>query len=490
MDDVDASQTVIVSFLAFLLGFVLIGVLSVLKNRHTSSDYLLASQSIKPWLAGLSAVATNNSGWMFVGLIGFTFTHGLSAMWVMIGWITGDMAISFLVHRRLRNVTQERNVVSFGGVLARWHNTDFRLVRILSGLLTLLFLGAYAGAQLNAGSKALHVLLGWDYAFGATIGAVIVLIYCFAGGIRASIWTDAAQAIVMFASMAVMCVMAIHNLGGLSEFWQRLDSVDPHYREIVPHDMIFGATAGPVLFIIGWLFAGIGVIGQPHIMVRFMAMDDVEHMNRARLYYYGWFVLAYILTYGVGLAARLLLDVRKQDFDAELALPVLALQLMPDIGVGLVLAGLFAATMSTADSQILSCSGALTRDLFQGRQGNQRRQGRLSGYWLTKGATVVVTAIALFIALYGADSVFYLVNLSWAALGATFGPLLIVYALQQKPAQPLAVTMMLGGGAATLLWWAYGYPDAVYQILPGIVTGLAIFLVGRISGFAQTAQES
>lgn len=177
----------IASFVFFLLVFVLIGALSVLASKRTTADYLTAGQSVKPWLVALSAVATNNSGYMFTGMIGFTYVNGLSSIWLMIGWIFGDYIGSLTLWRSIRETTGRRKLDSFSGLVSRWWGQNYVRLRTLSGVLILVFLGAYAGAQLNAGSKALHVLLGWDLATGAILGAVIVLIYSFAGGLRASI---------------------------------------------------------------------------------------------------------------------------------------------------------------------------------------------------------------------------------------------------------------------------------------------------------------
>lgn len=410
---------IIASFLVFLLAFVAIGVFSVVKSQQNSADYLLAGQNVKPWLVGLSAVATNNSGYMFVGMIGYTYAVGLSSMWIAVGWVLGDLCASLFIHKRLRHATEKEQVLSFAGVLSKWQGTDYKRLRFIGGLITIAFLGTYAAAQLNAGSKALYVLFGWDYSLGAIIGAVMVLLYCFAGGIRASIWTDAAQSFVMFAAMAVLLFVAIATLGGFDAFTTALYGVSPSYMDLFPADSAMDGISGPFLFVLGWMVAGFGVIGQPHIMVRFMAMDKPDDMARVRVYYYGWFAAFYALTICAGLAARLLLP-EADSFDAELALPTLALQLLPEILVGLVLAGLFAATMSTADSQILSCSAAVTRDLTG---------GKTQSYLFTKLATVGVTLAALFIALFGNDSVFALVLIAWSALGASFAPLMTVYAL-------------------------------------------------------------
>ena len=461
---------IVASFGGFLALFVIIGILSTLKNRHTNADYLLAGQSVKPWLVALSAVATNNSGFMFIGMIGYTYAVGLSSIWLMIGWIFGDFLASTFIHKRLRVVTEKENVLSFAGVLSRWHGTDYRRLRVVGGLITVAFLGAYAAAQLNAGSKALYVLFDWDYAVGASIGAGMVLLYCFAGGIRASIWTDAAQSFVMIVAMGLLFFVAASEIGGLNKFFTALGSISPSYMDLFPGDMSLGVFAGPFLFVLGWIFAGFGVVGQPHIMVRFMTMDAPENMNRVRVYYYGWYIAFYTLTVCAGLAARLLLP-EVGNFDAELALPTLAQQLLPELLVGLILAGLFAATMSTADSQILSVTAAITHDFTNGKK---------ISYVMTKLTTVLVVAVALGIALFGNESVFSLVIIAWSALGAAFAPLLAVYALGGKPSEKMALTMMCSGLGAMLLWRYFGLSDIVYEVAPGILVGLLPYVVLRI----------
>ena len=197
----------VLSFICFLTAFTLVGLASSRVSRGTSEDYYLASGSIKPWLVGLSAVATNNSGYMFIGVIGYTYVTGLATVWMMVGWILGDFIASTFVHSRLRAATERSGEVSYAGVLSAWYGRSQPGLQRLIGALSLLFLLAYASAQLVAGSKALHVLLGWPIWAGAVMGAVLVTLYCFAGGIRASIWTDAAQSIVMIVAMALLCVL-------------------------------------------------------------------------------------------------------------------------------------------------------------------------------------------------------------------------------------------------------------------------------------------
>ncbi len=469
---------VIASFLAFLGLFVVIGLFSLKQNRHTSIDYLLAGHNMQPWLVALSAVATNNSGYMFIGMIGFTYSTGISSIWMAIGWVVGDFVASLLIHRPVREMTEHHGVHTYGGLLSHWHDTNYTALRFIVGIFTLLFLGTYAAAQLSAGSKALHVLFGWENYIGAVIGAAIVLVYSFAGGIRASIWTDAAQSLVMIISMSLMLYITVDNLGGLSGFVQHLDRVDENYLALLPPESGYGVLLGGLGFILGWFFAGYGVAGQPHIMVRFMTMDKPQDIGRVRLYYYSWFALFYAMTIGVGLAARVLLP-EVDNFDAELALPTLAQQLLPQVLVGMVLAGIFAATISTADSLILSCSASLTRDFHQQKTDH---------YLLTKGGTVVVSLLALAIALFSDKSVFALVLDAWGVLGAGFAPLLTVYALGRRPSQPLAIAMLLGGVLVFYLWPLL-MPGLIYATAPGMLAGILIYLVGAFLGMNQPLRD-
>lgn len=457
------------SFLGFLVLFLLIGFSSVLVGRKQSEDYLLAGRNVPPMLAGLSAVATNNSGYMFIGVIGYTYSTGLSAIWLLVGWILGDLIASLLVHRRLREVAESHQALTFPEILSAWWGQGYTMLRSLVAVVSVLFLGVYAAAQFNAGSKAMHVLFDWDYGAGAVLGAVMVLFYCFSGGLRASIWTDAAQSVVMIAAMTVMCVAAVQALGGLSSAWEALHQVSATHMDLFPRDLAFEGWLGPVMFVLGWLFGGFGVIGQPHIMVRFMALDNVRHLNRTRLYYYLWFFAFYMLANAVGLLARLLIP--EQGFDAELALPTLARDLLPPMAAGLVLAGLFAATISTADSLILSCSAALSRDLVP---------ARWQGFTLTRMSTLVVIGLALLIALYGSQNVFALVIAAWAVMASAFGPLLLVYALGGRPAQGTAILMVLSGLATVFIWRELGLSSSVYEILPAMLISWLVWLASLV----------
>lgn len=453
----------VISFIVFLAVFAAIGVSSVLKSRGTKADYYLASSSIPAPLVGLSAVATNNSGYMFIGVIGYTYATGLASIWLMLGWIAGDFLASTFVHSRLRQATERTGEVSYAGVLSHWYGEDFTSLQRVIGLLSLLFLLAYASAQLVAGSKALHVLFDWPLWTGAVLGALLVTLYCFAGGIRASIWTDAAQSVVMILSMSVLLVMAVVGLGGWQETLTSLAGVEG-FLDWFPRDLVLPGLAGGVLFALSWLFAGLSVIGQPHIMVRFMALGDKGKMRTARLWYYLFFLLFYCLATAVGMLSRVYLA-DGANFDAELALPTMAEQLLPPVMVGLILAGIFAATLSTADSLILACSASLTHDILP---------HKIEHTGVLKLSTVVVTLAALAWALWNKQSVFSLVIMAWSGMASAFAPLLISLALGRRPGIVVSFMALFTGLLVALTWRWLGWHNAVYEGMPGIIAGLLV----------------
>lgn len=457
----------VLSFLIVLSIFLIVGLSSAFLSRGTKSDYYLASSSVPPSLVGLSAVATNNSGYMFIGVIGYTYATGLAAIWLMIGWILGDYLASTFIHARLRDATGKTREVSYAGLLSNWDGIGDQRLQRLAAFISLVFLLAYASAQLVAGSKALHVLLDWPTWSGAVVGAVLVIGYCLAGGIRASIWTDAAQSVVMIVAMGVMVIVAGQSFGGVGGAVGEMCEIEG-FLNWFPQDLALPGLLGGLLFALSWGFAGLSVIGQPHVMVRFMTLDDGSKMRRARCWYYLWFTAFYCMATTVGMLSRIYI-VDPGNFDAELALPTMAQELLPPFGAGVVLAGIFAATMSTADSLVLSCSSAVTHDLLP---------HRIEKPWMLKLGTALITLGALAWALLNKQTVFSLVIMSWSGLASAFAPLLIARCIGMRPSSALAIIAMLSGLGVALVWRLLGWQSAVYEGMPGILSGLAILALG------------
>lgn len=459
----------LISFIACLVLFLVIGLASARVRKNNAQDYYLASHSVPPWLVGLSAVATNNSGYMFIGVIGYTYAVGLSASLLMIGWIIGDFLASLWVHQRLRAQAFNHGETSYVGALASWAGFPGRGFRIVAAVIGLIFLLSYAGAQLVAGSKALQVLLGWPAWLGAVIGAVLVMLYCIAGGIRASIWTDAAQSLVMILAMGLMLFIATQAMGGTSASIAAMNDI-PGFLSFSAASVVLPGAAGVGIFFMGWLLAGFSVIAQPHIMVRFISLNATQGFVQTRLWYYAWFVVFYCMATAVGMLSRIYLPESAQ-FDAELALPQMAVELLPPILVGLVLAGIFAATISTADSLLLSCSSFISQDLAP-RLFLAQNSNNIIGI---KIATLLATCMALGWALLNQQSVFALVVLSWAMLSAAFVPLLLLLIFGKTLSQTTALWLMgLGCGTVLVLHWC-GIGGDLYLGLPALLVSLLAY---------------
>ena len=460
-------SAVAISFVLFLLLFTGVGIYSSSRQQNTTTDYLLASRKVNPWLTGLSAFATAHSGGMFISTIGWTYTVGISSVWLLVGWFLGDYLAWFLVHQPLRVMSESTNAETIGAFLAQ-KKQGYSAIAAVSALITIAFLGAYAAAQLLAGSKALHVIFGWNYSWGIILGAVIVVSYCFSGGIRASIWTDALQSVLMMVAMIMLLIIALISCGGISGLWQQLGAINPALIDPIPQGLQYGFG----LFMLSWLVAGIGVVGQPHIMIRAMVIDDATKIGVSRNIYAISYVIFSTAAVLVGLSARVLLPNPINGGDPELALPQLAIAFLPAILVGVILAGIFSAVVSTADSQILACSAALTQDLFPG-------MGR--SYKLVKVGTLIVTAIILAIALASNKNMFALGVFAWSALASGLAPLLILRIWRCPVNTFQGVTMMLTGLATAAVWnGVLQLSGSIYEVLPGMLAGFLVYGITRL----------
>jgi len=457
-------------FVAALLAFTVVGAIASTRATDSVEDYLLAGRDVHPWLAGLSAVATNNSGFMFVGLLGYAYSSGLEAVSFQVAWLAGDFGAWVVAQRRVRARSGSLRVASLPGLLAtRDDGAVDRGILVAGGVLTFTFLSVYAAAQLNAGSLALHSLLGWPMEAGAVVGAVIVLLYSVAGGIRASIWTDVAQSLVMLVAMLALVAVAWSHAGSPLAVLDALREIDPGLTRPWPSASRFGWAA----FLFAFVLGGFGAVGQPHIVVRTMAVRSVEDIAPMRRVYFAWFVPFSVLSVLAGLYARVILpDLASSTVGSvgELALPELSRAILPEFAVGLVLAGLFAATLSTADSQVLACSAAITQDVWP-RHRSSRRASKL--------ATLAVCALALGVAQSANESVFRLVLIAWSVLATTLGPVLLVRLFGGRLSSGVGLAMMAAALVTTTAWYAAGLSGELYEVLPGSLSAALVWLVAR-----------
>ncbi|EUC68573.1 sodium:solute symporter [Alcanivorax sp. 97CO-5] len=453
-----------ISFLCVLALFLIIGISSIRKKHEDVNDYLTAGYNTPAWIIGLSSVATNNSGYMFIGLVGYTWVAGVSAFWVALGWLVGDWFVWRGFHRRLREYSETHPVNTIPALTSQNPALASSPLRILSALLTLIFLSVYAAAQLKAGSKALHVMFDWPIWLGAVLGAVVVVLYSFAGGLRASIWTDVAQSFVMLFGMVLLCIVAMINVGFPWTLVDELRNINPALLDWTPDNLAFGTGA----FVLGWVAAGIGAIGQPHILVRTIALRSPDDVPAARKVYFAWYLPFALLTVTISLYARVLLTGDLSD--PELTLPTMAQAYLPDVLAGMVLAAIFAATLSTADSMLLSCSAAISQDLIP-------RFGQ--SYVRTKIATLGITLVVLVVALAAPANVFTLVVFAWSSLGGTLGPVIVLRVMNARLTRTTALVMMLAGFTTLITWQALGYSESLYELLPALVVSFGVYAVMR-----------
>ena len=460
----------VLSFLFFMTLFAGVGLASMFVKEDTTDDYLVAGRGMHPALAALSAVSTWNSGYMFIGFIGFTYVMGFNVLWLGIVSTIGQLVAWVWLYKFIQTEGQERGVRSLSSLVAEKAGApEAKLAAVLS----VLFLSIYAAAQLTSGGKALYVMMGWNEMTGILIGFVLVVAYCYAGGIRASIWTDAVQSCVMLVGSTILCWIALQEVGGFSGMTSGLKAQDPVLISFLPPDLRFGFSMWAFAFFLG----GLGVAGQPQVVSRVMTLGSDSDRKQAMVWFFVWQTPFIGLMLIIGLASRVLFS--EGSFDPELGLPILAMETMPAIGVGMILASIFAATMSTADSQVLACTAAITDDI--------RPEWR-DDHKTTKMVTLVVAAFATMISiggLYipGGDSVFVLVVLAVYGLGGIFIPLLTIRWMGYKPDTTHSLVMMGSAFVGVIGWSFLGFAgaDGIFPSVPGMGAAfIAHFIMNQV----------
>ncbi|MEO0399525.1 MAG: sodium/proline symporter [Pseudomonadota bacterium] len=454
---------IVASFVIILAIIIAIGLNAARRAGDSREGYYLAGASSPPWLTALAALATNNSGYLFTGFIGFTYIGGLQTIWLSVGWILGDFIASLFVYKQLRVARERTDEISFAAVLGTWNGGSYKTFRRIAALVTVVFLTAYASAQIAAGGKALFATLDLAPHYGAIVTVGLVILYGAIGGVSASMWANATQFVVMLAAMVLLLFAAFASVGGLSIVIADLSAIDG-YLDLWPSVDIGGPLLGGGLFIVGWVFAGLSVVGQPHIMTIYMTLKSPDKINETRWWYYSFYLAITVAATLVGLTARAMLP-DLINSDPELALPIMARELFPAILVGVILAGVFSATLSTIDSLVLASSAAITNEL---------PNNTIDRTWKMRAVTTALSLGALGVALNGSQTVFSLVVMAWSTLGSAFGPMLIVYALGRRLTEVNAIIVMAVGAVIALLWRQQGWHTDVYEGFPGIGLGLLL----------------
>ena len=449
-------SSAVLTFALFMLSFLCIGLSAAKSQKKTVDDYLIGGREIKPWLNALSAASTNCSGFMFIGLIGVSYTKGMFTYWFVIGIMLGSLLVWYKWIPKLRARAGELKANTYLDVILpriEKSSSQIALDRWFAGIITLLFLSIYAAAQLKAGTKAMQSIFDWPPELGIWMSAGLILVYCLSGGFRATVWSDAAQSAVMLLAMGILAFTSLYHLGGLEGLLSNLWNQDPMLATLFPSTKGVLGSMGAGL---AWAMIGIGSLGQPHIMIRPIALPSTEDVPATRRIFFTYYLTFMILSVLVGVCTRALLPPSLGSFDHELALPRLAAEQLPSAMIGIVLAGVFASSISTADSQVLSCSAILGGDLRNSPQQSVTKQ-RL--------ATLIVLIIIALIAIGAPANVFTLVILAWSALAAPFVPMVILscWGIQMSMRHRLGV--MVSALGTFFLCRQFGAPFGVNDLI-------------------------
>ncbi|MGM0834394.1 sodium/proline symporter PutP [Halomonas qinghailakensis] len=474
-----------ISLIAYFLLMVAIGIYAMRTSTSSSEDYMLGGRTLSPKVAALSAGASDMSGWLLLGLPGAMFVSGLGSAWIGIGLLVGALFNWILVAPRLREQTVHYgNAITIPAFLANRFPTRALSLRMVSAIVIVVFFSVYTASGLVAGGKLFESAFSGIYNFGdmsnygmgvmITLG--VVLIYTVVGGFLAVSMTDFVQGCIMMLALVIMPAVVLFGEGGggFSQASQTLNEVDP---------TLLSWTSG--LTFIGWLSAvtwGLGYFGQPHIIVRFMAIRTLKDVPIARNIGMGWMLISLIGAVSLGIFGRAYAIRNGLDIeDPETIFIVLANLLFHPLITGFLYAALLAAIMSTVSSQLLVASSSLTEDFY--RLFLHKSASEQQCVAVGRVCVVLVGIVAAIIAADENSQVLGLVSNAWAGFGAAFGPLIILSLMWPRTNGNGAIAGMVVGAATVMIWIALGWNGefmggpGIYEIIPGFIASFIAILV-------------
>jgi len=481
-----AATSTLTAVFALYLGALLLIAWRAARRTHGGVDFHLAGRSLGAWAAGISSTASSESGWVTLGAVGMTYAFGVSGLWYAPGCLLGYLVNVYLVAPRLRTLSLAQGSVTLTDVLSRRWGDPRHLLRLTSVVLIVASMMTYVAAQMTAAGKALATTLPLaggslspfgvqvtlsPYHLGVLIGAAVITLVTLMGGFRAVAWTDLFQGLLMAAALIALPLYAIATLGGFGPLIQQLGAADPQALSAT------GGRVGAVLlgFVIGELGIGLGYPGMPHVVTRYMATRDDEQLRRLRLIAILWGVAVFYGAGLIGLAARVMLP---DLADGETALMAVSIHLLHPLLAGLMLAAVASAILSTVSSQLLVAASAVSYDVVEGAMEahpDDRRSLRL-GRW----TVAAVGLLGVVLALGESRVVFWFVLFAWSALGASFGPLVLLALTDWRINRFGALAAMLTGAGVTVVWklgrGAVDNPAALAAAPWGVLAATAVFL--------------
>nr|WP_290446019.1 sodium/proline symporter PutP [Ihubacter massiliensis] len=467
-------STVIIAaiFILYLGVMVAIGIKHYSKT-DSLSEYILGGRKLGSWVTAMSAQASDMSGWLLIGLPGTAYviyTGTSEAIWTAIGLFIGTYLNWLFVAKRLRKYTQVAgNAITIPDFFENRFRDHKHILRIVSGVCIVIFFLVYTSSQFAAGGKLFNTIFGMDYTIGLIVCAVIILAYTALGGFTAVCWTDTIQGTIMFFALIIVPIIAVISMGGIDDVSLRLAQLTPESLGFFPQ--IDGRINGLLLAsALGW---GLGYFGQPHILVRFMAIESPDMIHKSR-------VIAMIWV-GITLAAAIIIGIVGKAFmpgleDGETIYMSMINTMFNPVIAGILLIAILAAIMSTASSQLLVSASSVSRDLYA-TIFKKDTEGP-SIVWASRLTVVIISVIAIVIAIDPDSSVFGLVSCAWGGFGSAFGPLILFALFWRRMTLPGAIAGMITGGVVDLLWYNLeGGIFDIYEIIPGFIASAAVIVI-------------
>ena len=464
MDGMVLAAFILYFALVLLIGFYFFG------RSNNLGDYILGGRSMNPYVTALSAQASDMSSWLLMGLPGAVMLLGLGEAWIGIGLALGSYLSWLFVAKKLRkHSVVAGNALTVPEFFSNRFKDDKGYLRLIASVIILFFFVIYVASGFKGCGVILTTIfpgLAVEIAMG--IGAAIVIVYTFMGGYKAVCWTDFVQGLLMLVAIVVVPLAAIGHLGGWDEVMIALDSVS-----IENFTDLFWDGGKPLSFIaiLSLMAWALGYFGMPHIVVRYMSIRNPEEVKVARRVSLIWIVIALSAAILVGMVGRAYFEAQggiPAGFDAEHIFIFLAGDMFVPIIAGLLYAAVMAAIMSTADSQLLVASSAITNDLLgKSKRFNFEAKALM---WISRGIVIVIAALALMLALFGGSNIMSLVSYAWAGFGAAFGPLMILSLYWKRMNLYGAISSLIVGFLTVIIWNTYLAADTgIYELLPGFI---------------------
>lgn len=463
---------------ALVLYLALMMFIGIYYYRKTNSmdDYIIGNRKLGPWVAAMSAEASDMSGWMMMGVPGAAYLAGLSSAWIAVGLGLGTWANWQFVAARLRKYTElANNSLTLPDFFQNRYQDNSNLLRIIPAIFIVIFFIIYTGSGFVSGGKLFSTLFGLEYSTAVLLGAFVVVFYTLTGGFMAVCWTDFIQGIMMFFAIVLVPATAVYMLGGPGTTATAIEIVNPTFFN--PFLNPDGSTISFVAFIslMGW---GLGYFGQPHILVRFMAISSTSELKRSRNIAVTWYIIAMIAAVFVGMVGKVFLTTGLEGPAVETVLLVMTQQLFNPFMGGIILSAVLAAIMSTASSQLLVAASAFSQDFYRSVIRKNADHNEL--LWVSRISVFLISAAAITIAMNPNSFILEMVSYAWAGFGASFGPAVLMSLFWRRTTRNGILAGITVGGLTVLIWKQFAL-WGLYEIIPGFALSLlAIYIVSKL----------